>query len=159
MTIRTAQFSPCGNYRYDLVIIWGDPSNLINFCCLNGSTADAEKNDPTVERLERRARMWGFGGVVVTNIHAWRSTNPDALLSLPDPTGPLNNQYILKWARKCSMVVCGWSCHKAARSRGPAVELMLRMAEIQLHVLRLTKDGFPQHPLYIGYSEKPKPWK
>ncbi|MEY3307813.1 MAG: hypothetical protein RLZZ413_1851, partial [Pseudomonadota bacterium] len=40
------------------------------------STATEFQNDPTVERCERRARALGFGAFRVTNIFAFRATDP-----------------------------------------------------------------------------------
>ena len=52
---RIAHFSPDRVYRYWLEIRWAN-GRAINFLMLNPSTADEKKNDPTVERCERRAR-------------------------------------------------------------------------------------------------------
>lgn len=65
-TRRTAKFSEDRKYRYDLVISWGKDTRYCNFLMLNPSTADEVANDPTVERCERRARAWGYDGLVVT---------------------------------------------------------------------------------------------
>src|SRR5579863_4206198 len=148
-----AEFSGQRTWRYDLWRIWnwGDP--IATFICLNPSTADEDANDPTVERLERRARMWGYGGVRVLNIFSYRSTDPEALLTLPDPlyaVGPLNDQRILARAKEAAiMVICAWGGHKSAKVRGPQVENMLRAAGVKLHALKLNADGSPQHPLYL----------
>jgi hypothetical protein len=83
-----ATFSPCRKYRYTLTRTWVPDLPLINFVMLNPSTADEVVNDPTVERCERRARMWNCGGLIVTNIFAWRSTDPDELRRVADPVGP-----------------------------------------------------------------------
>ena len=70
-----ASFSPCGTYRYTLWRRWSfvPPAT---FVLLNPSTADATRNDPTVERCERRARELGCGGIRVANLFALRSTDP-----------------------------------------------------------------------------------
>ena len=144
-------FSPCERYRYVLERIWGDGGRLANFCMLNPSKATAEISDPTVTRQMERARLWGYDGIVVTNAHAWRSTDPAALLEVEDPTGPDNDRHIVEQAKRCEVVVCGWGSHKAAKERGPEVLRMLRAAGVKPMALRVT-NGVPWHPLYIGYS-------
>jgi hypothetical protein len=73
---RGAAFSACRRYRYRLWRMW-DRRPHCCFVMLNPSTADELANDPTVERCERRARAWGYGGLEVANVFAWRSTDPD----------------------------------------------------------------------------------
>jgi hypothetical protein len=157
-----ATFSPCGNYRYCLSRWWGKGYRLsaptINFICLNPSTATAEVSDPTVTRLTERAKAMGFDRLVVTNIFAWRSTDPNALLKLSDPNGPDNNIALVNFARASNLCVCAWSSHRAARERGRAVEKILRAEGIKLHVLKLSQQGIPCHPLYLPYSLQPVEW-
>src|ERR1051326_5628436 len=89
-----ALFSPCGLFRYRLWRHWTPGMPPLVFVMLNPSTADAEKNDPTVERCERRAKAGGFGGGEVVNLFALRSTDPKALYSAADPIGPENDKVI-----------------------------------------------------------------
>ena len=81
---RDAAMSECGQYRYRLGRQWG-PGQYLLFVMLNPSTADEVVNDPTVERCERRARLWGYDGLVVTNLFALVSTDPKGLLAAADP--------------------------------------------------------------------------
>lgn len=150
----SALFSPCGNYRYTLERIWGYGGRIANFLMLNPSTADAEVNDPTVERQCRRVHQWGYDGLTVTNLFAWRSTDPDALLRVPEPIGAENDLHILDRARSSAIVVCGWGSHRAVSGRAEAVLGMLRAAGIAPHALKVT-TGQPWHPLYISYSAEP----
>mgnify|MGYP000880158315 CR=1 FL=1 len=86
----TAGFSPDREFRYTLTRRWDDRL-LVNFLMLNPSTADENIEDPTIRRCMGFARDWGYGGLMVTNIFAYRSTDPKALYKVPDPTGPANN--------------------------------------------------------------------
>ena len=61
---------------------------------LNPSTATEVQNDPTVERCERRARALGFGAFRVTNIFAFRATDPKVMRAEADPVGPANDAAI-----------------------------------------------------------------
>lgn len=152
-----AEFSSCRNYRYELWRVWGENPPAV-FLMLNPSTADETKNDPTVERCERRARTMGFGGVSVVNIFALRSTDPTALYKHPDPVGPLNDEAILKWVSNAGIVVCAWGGHGHLHGRGQAVQKLLKNAGVVAHYLKLNKDGTPKHPLYVGYDIAPTPW-
>jgi hypothetical protein len=153
-----AIFSPCGSYRYTLERTWGTGGRTANFLMLNPSTADANVNDPTVERQCRRVKQWGYDGLVVTNLFAWRSTDPDALLKAEHPIGPENDAHIVGQAVCAELVVCGWGSHKAVGRRGDEVLGMLRAAGVIPHALKVT-TGQPWHPLYISYSAVPFPIK
>ncbi len=74
-----AEYSDCERYRYSLTRVWDGTGRKAAFVMLNPSTATEIQNDPTVERCERRARTLGFGAFQVTNIFAWRDTDPRAM--------------------------------------------------------------------------------
>lgn len=153
--IRGAHFSPCRRWRYALWRFWALRPSL-HFCMLNPSTADEEANDPTVERCERRAREWGYGGLIVTNIFAWRSTDPRALLEIADPIGPENDAVILRAYLAARDTICAWGTH--GRKRG--VELVSgALSGRCLYALALTNDGTPGHPLYLPYTNEPIPYR
>ena len=125
---------------------------------LNPSTATEVQNDPTVERCERRARALGFGAFQVTNIFAWRDTDPRAMRAAADPIGPENDAAILAGADWADRVIAAWGTHGAHMARGPSVEALLRGRGHALHHLGLSKQGHPKHPLYIAYARQPEPW-
>jgi hypothetical protein len=152
-----ATFSTCGRYRYILWRRWDASKAACLFLMLNPSTADEVDNDPTVERCQRRAQRMGYGGLVVCNIFAFRSTDPAALYEQADPVGPDNDRAIASQAAEAELVICGWGRHGALHGRGDAVISLLRSAGIQPHALRLNADGSPQHPLYVGYDQMPFP--
>jgi hypothetical protein len=125
---------------------------------LNPSTADEFKNDPTVERCERRARALGFGAFRVTNIFAYRATDPKVMRAAEDPVGPHNDAAILEACDWAASVVCAWGTHGAYLSRGEEVIDLLKRAGVRPLTLGLSKHGHPKHPLYIGYAVQPTPW-
>ena len=153
-----ATFREDGIYRYSLSREWEKGKGTINFLCLNPSTADEQANDPTVERCQRRAIMWGYKRLVVTNIYAYRSTDPLQLRKYPQPRGPENNDYILREAKAADVICCAWGNHGTLNRRAREVKTMLRLAGVELHVLRLSRRGIPCHPLYLPYSEGLKLW-
>jgi hypothetical protein len=154
-----ATFSECMTYRYHL---WRalDPGGVGTclFVMLNPSTADHVKNDPTVERCQRRAAAWGYARLEVCNIFALRSTDPAALYRHPDPVGPENDAYIRAAALGASLVVCAWGGHGSRLGRrSEAVLALLKGVGAAPCALRLTKSGEPCHPLYLPYSLRPVP--
>ncbi|NOD66520.1 MULTISPECIES: DUF1643 domain-containing protein [unclassified Ruegeria] len=154
----TAIYSDCEKYRYSLTRVWDPKGQKALFVMLNPSTATEAVNDPTVERCERRARALGFGAFQVTNIFAWRDTDPRKMRAATDPVGPENDRAILDGVDWADRVIAAWGTHGAHLDRGPAVEQLLRQTGQPLFHLGLTKDGHPKHPLYIAYTQQPEQW-
>lgn len=154
-----AVYSDCEAYRYLLTRVWDPAGKKALFVMLNPSTATEVQNDPTVERCERRARALGFGAFRVTNIFAFRATDPKVMRGVADPVGPANDAAIrdsLGWA---DQIICAWGSHGSHLERGPTVEALMRAnTNRPLYHLGLTKKGHPKHPLYIGYDRQPERW-
>ena len=64
------------------------------FIMLNPSTADETANDPTIRRCIGFASLWGFRHLVIGNLFALRSTDPQALYTAPDPIGVDNDSHL-----------------------------------------------------------------
>ncbi|OIP83119.1 MAG: hypothetical protein AUK37_07965 [Rhodobacterales bacterium CG2_30_65_12] len=154
----TAVYSDCERYRYTLTRTWEPSGQRALFVMLNPSTATEVQNDPTVERCERRARALRFGSFRVTNIFAWRDTQPRNMRAAADPVGPANDAAIAESATWADQVICAWGTHGEHLARGLAVELLLRATGMPLYHLGLTKAGHPKHPLYIAYEQQPQLW-
>jgi hypothetical protein len=154
----TAVYSGCEKYRYSLTRVWNDGGRKALFIMLNPSTATEIQNDPTVERCERRSRTLGFGAFRVTNIFAWRDTDPRKMRAASHPIGPANDATILDSCPWADQVIAAWGTHGAHLDRGPQMLGLLRSANVPLFHLGLTKDGHPKHPLYISYSQHPQKW-
>jgi len=153
-----ALFSDCERYRYVLTREWDPAGQKALFIMLNPSTADEIKNDPTVERCERRARALGFGAFRVCNIFAYRATDPKVMRAEPDPNGPDNDQAIAESCAWADQVICAWGTHGAHMQRGAAVADLVRQSGVSPYHLGLSKDGHPKHPLYIAYAQQPERW-
>jgi len=153
---RGAIFSQCLKYRY---LLWQDftdnPKKVVVFLMLNPSTADEMKNDPTVERCERFAKKWEFDGYEVTNLFAWRDTDPKKMRQAEDPIGPDNDYYIKKSCQGADQVICGWGNDGVYFDRSENVLQMLKDTGIKLYALKMNGGGEPTHPLYQPYSRQP----
>ena len=153
-----AVYSDCLRYRYLLTREWA-PGPRALFVMLNPSTATEMQNDPTVERCERRARALGFGAFRVTNIFAWRDTDPAGMKRAADPVGPFNDTAIGQSAHWADLILCAWGTHGAHLGRGAAVATLLAGTGLHLHHLGLAQAGQPKHPLYISYARQPELWQ
>ncbi|MCV2893577.1 DUF1643 domain-containing protein [Lentibacter sp. XHP0401] len=154
----TAVYSDCENYRYLLTRVWEPEGRKALFIMLNPSTATEVQNDPTVERCERRARALGFGGFRVTNIFAWRDTDPKNMRAAAEPIGGENDKSIAESCAWADQIIAGWGAHGEHLQRGQAVEALLRATRLPVFHLGLTKAGHPKHPLYIAYTQQPERW-
>jgi len=150
----SAVISECGSYRYRLERVWEAEKERVAFIMLNPSTADASQDDPTIRRCIGFAKAWGFGGLIVGNLFALRSTDPKALYGHNDPVGPENDEYLRRIAQRAETVVCAWGTHGALNGRGVHVANLLD--NYNLAALKLTASGHPGHPLYVASSTEPK---
>lgn len=153
--LRSAEFSPCRLYRYKLWRIWDSSLPYAQFIGLNPSTADETNDDPTVRRCINYAAQWGYGGLCMTNIFAYRATDPRDMKAVAEPVGPGNDAALVEVASKAGVVVAAWGTHGSHMLRGIEVCKLIP----DLHVLKLTRDGFPAHPLYLLKSLRPRRWE
>ena len=156
--IGSAVLSECGRYRYRLERE-ADPlgSGAVNFVMLNPSTADATADDPTIRRCVGFAKSRGYARLVVTNLFAFRATNPADMRgrTLAELVGPDNDEYLISVARAADAVVCAWGANGNLYRRKETVKRMLSEIPVNLTALKMTKHGDPQHPLYIAGKTMP----
>ena len=154
-----AVFSKCRRWRYLLWRRWDEKRPAANFLMLNPSTADETQLDPSCTRAREYASRWGFGGLLVTNLFAWRATDPEEMKAARDPVGRGNDRAILRAAREAAIVVCAWGNHGTHMNRSLNVLRNLRGAGLGLHLLRLNGSGEPAHPLYLPATLEPGRWR
>jgi len=145
-----ATFSRDRRYRYRLWRRWDRSRPAVAFVMLNPSTADARRDDPTIRRCIGFARAWGFGGVDVVNLFAYRATDPRELLRVADPVGPRNSRHIQRAGLGAALVVIAWGAHPSAARRAP-------ISLPRARCLGLTRTGQPRHPLYLRRDARPVP--
>lgn len=140
-----ATFSHDRKYRYALWRIWDESKPLIMFIGLNPSTASEKMDDPTIRRVKRFAKDWGYGGVYMCNLFAIVSSNPNILLTNVDLLGA-NNEWLDIISIKCKDVLFAWGNFKQAEYRAKEVMNMFPQAVC----LGINKNGTPKHPLYVA---------
>ncbi|AEH39508.1 DUF1643 domain-containing protein [Halopiger xanaduensis] len=152
---RDAVLSDCGEYRYRLSRTWNASKPTVAFVMLNPSTADDVDDDPTIRRCRGFAEDWGYGSIVVANLFAMRSSEPEALHDHPDPVGPENDDHLRAVCEEAEQVVAAWGAKGSFKDRALEVAALL---EDELYALETTKAGHPSHPLYLPSGLEPEPW-
>lgn len=149
---KAATLSDCGKYRYRLSRYWSI-DECLTFVMLNPSTADDKIDDPTIRRCQSFARREGAGGVVILNLYAYRSTQPDALRHVNDPFGVGNRA---AWAvgignavKNNRPIVCAWGAHGIIHGGYKTFIDDAQRGGARLVCLGKTKEGHPRHPLYV----------
>ena len=143
-----AEISECEKYRYALWRVWEEYATTVVFIGLNPSTADATLDDPTIRRCVGFAKKWGFGGIYMLNLFAYRATNPKELLSVDDPVGPKNNDTLNDY--HTGLTIACWGNHGTLKNRN--TEVIKLLGANTIHCLGITKGGHPKHPLYLPKS-------
>lgn len=146
-----AHFSDCRKYRYALWRYWQGDKDCVMFIGLNPSTADETKNDPTIRRCIGYAKDWGFGGICMLNLFAYRTTCPKILKIVSDPIGSKNNEFLKMYADLRLTIAC-WGTQGTFMKRGETVINLL--GRESLSCLGITKNGQPKHPLYLRRDVK-----
>jgi hypothetical protein len=164
----TTVFSPDRAYRYTLWREWSlqeiiltvereidpRPMEYVQFIGLNPSVADETIDDNTIRRCIDFAKRWGYGGLCMTNLFAWRDTKPAKMKKVVDPVGPDNNHWLEQITREAGLVVCCWGVHGEHRGRDADVLALPSFQERQrnnsLFSFGHTEDGLPKHPLMLA---------
>lgn len=166
-----ATFSPDRSYRYclwrrwreefvreiDDSIIAPDNHDICAFIGLNPSTADENEDDPTIRRCIAFAKSWGFGGIAMLNLFAFRATDPAVMKSAPQAVGEWNDECLKRVTSVCGQTIACWGTHGAFLHRGALVRSMLFRRNL-CH-LGLSKDGHPKHPLYLRADTTRENWQ
>lgn len=158
-----ADFSPCRTWRYALWRVWDWEShaNNVMFIGLNPSTADENKDDPTIRRCINFAKSWGYGGIYMLNLYGFRATKPIDMVQFDDPVGPGNDEAFGYFRTRVGLIVAAWGS-LPVRWR-PRVQWQTRIAHVAglcrpLHCLGMNADREPKHPLYIKGTQQPEPY-
>ena len=140
-------------YRYMLWRVWNDNLPVLVVIMLNPSTADHEEDDRTIMTVTARAKANNYGGLIVVNLFAWRATDPDDMKAADNPTGSYNDYIInLALTHSDSAPLCAWGVHGVHRKRNEEVRCFLEKKGMTPIVLKMSKEGHPEHPLYKSMS-------
>jgi hypothetical protein len=159
---RWAILSECGRYRYELgrLIPGLDRGRVLLFVMLNPSTADGEKDDPTVRRCIGFARREGCGTLLIVNLFAWRATLPSELVKAgPLAVGERNQDHVISAMQRAHIVIAGWGASGVPTTEQvQAVWDAARITHKRLSCLGVTGAGHPRHPLYLPGDAPVREW-
>jgi len=142
-------------YRYSLSRIWDKSKPCVLFIGLNPSTADDNEDDPTIKRCIDYANRWGYGGLKMANLFAYRSTLPSNLKKAKNPIGVDNDRHIKELSKEAAITVIAWSDNGSYLDRDKEV---LKLIEEPM-CLNINKSGQPSHPLYQKKDLQLKPYR
>jgi hypothetical protein len=134
--------------------VWKKELPTLGVIMLNPSIADAEIDDPTIRRVCDFADRWGYGRIIVGNLYAAVSTDPNKLKEMKDPIGPHNNAFLEFMKTISAKIIAGWGT-KANENRVREVVAFMK----PLFAFKLTKKGHPSHPLYLPKTIEPVQYK
>jgi hypothetical protein len=122
---------------------------------LNPSKADHADDDPTIRKVRGFSKRLEYGGFVVVNLYAFRSTKKSAL-PRTDAEGQKNWEAIHAAAQGQRNVMLAWGSlgRKAQDAHASEVVRLLRHQHPDTTLLCLDKtaSGQPRHPLMLAYS-------
>jgi hypothetical protein len=142
-----AVISEDGKYRFQLWRIWDETKPLILWVMLNPSKADANTDDPTIKKIQRFSKQWGYGGMYVGNLYPYRATKPEELkkVGFEVAASADNWQHLYDMKAKCEIRVL-------AHGNSPVEKpnITSNGEETDWYCLgKITKSGNPYHPLYV----------
>jgi hypothetical protein len=158
-----ATFSGNRRYRYRLWRTWDPDKPIFTWCMCNPSDADEVELDPTLRKVRGFTQRLGGGGFVVVNLFAIVSSDPSVLKTWKYPVGSENDKAIVQAWLDADRFIAGWGTVGGVYHRR-VTEVLTVLADSvswkhgKLQCLRTTKDGHPEHPLYVPYTVKPRPW-
>ena len=137
------------------------------FVMLNPSTADDERDDPTIRRCRSFALRENWRSLTVLNLFARRATDPRDLVAayaaegMAAIVGPENDRHFEPLRYCGGPVVVAWGA-PPPKLRHIADDRVLRALQLlggrPLWCLGMTKDGYPRHPLYVRGDAPLVPW-
>jgi hypothetical protein len=147
-----ALFSDDKKQRLVLWRTWNKNKKVAMVIGLNPSTANADTNDPTIQRLIETLNELDFGGLRMVNLFTHVSSTPEVLKQIEsDEQHDLG--IIFGHGLMVQEIIFGWGNFKEAKDRAKKVIDFFPDALC----FGMTKDGSPWHPMALMYNAvKPK---
>ena len=165
---KAATISACGLYRFVLFRRW-DTRPMLLVVMNNPSTADDQKDDPTVTLLMHIASHNGYGGIVIVNLCPLRSptmAHAAAFLAAVNSREPMadrveamrkNLEMIEEELDRADAVLIAWGAQGwRAENWGSRVEALISEAGKPVYRIGVCANGHPKHPLARGKHKVPK---
>jgi hypothetical protein len=153
-----ACFNAHRTHRYVLWRNWEHGKPIMAVVMLNPSVANEFELDPTLRRVFRYAKAWGFGGMRILNAFSLVSTFPERLLHA-ELVSETNDDHIIDVVTSAHRTMVGWGTYLDKAKlvwRVPELRYMLaRHAIGPVMAWRITATGQPSHPLYLPGEIEP----
>lgn len=142
-----AKFSKDGKRRLHLYRIWNPDLKYLLYIGLNPSTANEEKNDPTICKLINFTANYGYGGFYIVNLFTTISPHPKVLHkdidniaeNLKNIFSIIHDNYL-----KIEKVVFCWGNFET-HGRDKVMKELFSNA----YCFKKNSNGSPAHPLYL----------
>lgn len=156
-----AVFDHKREHRFWLVRIFVRNRPLLVVVMHNPSDADETRNDPTISALLHFANMWGYGGVLVVNLHSYATSQPSAVKraqGMGIETCPAANltawEHAIAYAVERNLpVLVAWG----NLGDQPSIDAISKViGNTPTICLGQTIDGRPKHPMARGLHRIPR---
>lgn len=147
--VKGADFSQDRKYRYRLWRIWDEKLPKAMCIGLNPSTANAEKNDNTINILIRVLGKLGYGGFYMMNCWAFITSKPE-LLQHNEMSDEWNDNVITVTAGECQDVIFAWGNFDIIKEKGRDKELEEMFPNAKC--FGKNQNGTPFHPRALSYK-------
>jgi len=87
----------------------------------------------------------------MTNLFAYRATDPRKMKACHKPIGTENDKWLIACAKEARVIIAAWGDHGEFMGRN---EEVLKLID-GLDCLKFTKHHNPSHPLYLPYTLRP----
>jgi len=150
-------------YRYALERVWSERLPMLVVVGLNPSTADGDVDDNTIRKVVGFSRRWGFGGIVMTNLYAFRSKDPNVMKKairekgLRYAIGETNDHVLSRCFSKHENVWFAWGA-QGCPARASQVLALAHAHGREPYCIGTSVEGAPLHPLRQSYKSVRRPW-
>lgn len=142
------------SYRYVLRRIWDDQKPNIMFIALHPTTAHEDHDDALIRKCSAYAKQWGYGGIIIGNLFAYRADSTTELKESDEPVGAYNNACLLDSRKKAEQVIAIWGNDGAFKARADEVKKLLP----NLKCLRITTKNQPRSIKGLAADITPIPY-
>jgi hypothetical protein len=155
---KSAIISPDGRYRYRLDRHTPGAKHKVLWVMLNPSTADHEKDDPTIRKCIGFTERLGFKSLMVGNLATLRTPHPKELLSAmrrgEDITGPDHLTHLKAMFEEATIAIAAWGRHghDLLHLTGHFDGFAWGMGKQHFNLGRCL-NMHPRHPLMVGYDD------
>ncbi|MEH2149438.1 DUF1643 domain-containing protein [Nostoc sp.] len=152
------KFDSTRKYRYLLRRKWDENLPQVTFVMLNPSKANEYEDDHTLTRCISFTKSWEkYGSLEVVNLFAHCATDPGELFQVDNPVGIKNDCYIQVATKRADLIILAWGASEYLKKNRGREEKVLSLISGQqpLHCLKITKEGYPNHPVRLPKNLKP----